>query len=1091
MDPGTPHPGGAVSSGGDDALQLPIPAKDANAGIDGFSLSLRATRTGLVACPQPLLLLSYTPEIVFTNAPSAFADGELVYAAACGDDIPFSVDRSRRPGGPLSAAELAALPFSGIGSVENVRTGPGGELVGGVLRNVLPGVHGVPWVGPPEPGSPPLRSAPPVPPSAIRLVAIAPELVFGRYTHFYERWRLRFDPVAGRYASDSSFPLDTPELQRMFFCLSDGTFVCGCTPEIELGVPPPYDRLFATNAPVAGFDGIYETAEGTVAFAGRTLWTGSARHRPDGYAPDSGVSGDGDCDCGTVAELDGTKLASVGFRVSLGQPRAGQISGFLWFRSDDPVSVAPGIFQVLARSDSNVTDTTENGVRTVACSDARGRSFAISPVAGGVSIAVTTTATGSPDHSWEIVNENGDPSRIRIHKISRAGNTLSDETYVRTALGWVLYDPIDGTTRALVRDDAFADPSRPTGTVETVLTDASGLELQHTFVVNRRFGDYGEAVLREVERREDVGTAFEKTYLSSYWEASGERNGLPRLLSGTARAWSWTDYDDLGRPVLSFGQKDGSPVPASLDDGTRWTLSDRPAGLRAFATVYGYAPLSGDTTNVLDNASPRTVSRYVVEDGAPVLVSRTWTVYARGTTAGFPSVAVRTERAASQSASFGDVSNAVSVSVSVDPDASGVPLLLRGRPLSCTGEDGVTTAYDYAFGTWDAAARAFAAASGASHLRTRVFTTTPEAPNGIPLVSTVSETVEDAVHGNEVWSATRVLLADGSLSDPFDWEARVYDDQDRLRSTLYSDGSSSTNAYSCCRLLFTVDRNGMKRERLASTGTDHLRHAWLDVSFPSLPKNEWTPGSYNYAVPGAYGYERTYSFRATESLFDPLGREIRRRVLSTEPNRTNSIDSLARSNKAWESVETNAWPEGSSDFRIRVDARGLRTETTVWRDESSDETWTESYDGTNLLERNIRLSVRGGETESFRAWDSGWTDALSFSRHGPDGCRTDYAVASASDAPVVTNSAVFSDFLGRTMRVVTPLSDSTYAYDGPSSRVLSVSDSVSGLSTATLYDALREPAGSVSSGVASLSATRYEQASGVWWRVTESREAAG
>ena len=50
---------------------------------------------------------------------------------------------------------------------------------------------------------------------------------------------------------------------------------------------------------------------------------------------------------------------------------------------------------------------------------------------------------------------------------------------------------------------------------------------------------------------------------------------------------------------------------------------------------------------------------------------------------------------------------------------------------------------------------------------------------------------------------------------------------------------------------------------------------------------------------------------------------------------------------------------------------------------------------------------------------------------------------------------------------------------------------MSGLSTATLYDDLREPVGSLSSGVASFSTTRYELASGAWWRVSKSREAAG
>ena len=110
---------------------------------------------------------------------------------------------------------------------------------------------------------------------------------------------------------------------------------------------------------------------------------------------------------------------------------------------------------------------------------------------------------------------------------------------------------------------------------------------------------------------------------------------------------------------------------------------------------------------------------------------------------------------------------------------------------------------------------------------------------------------------------------------------------------------------------------------------------------------------------------------------------------------------------------------------------------------------------------------------------------------GTDGRRTDFSVTETSDGDCVTNSVSVSDFLGRTARVVTPLSDSAYAYAGASPRVLSGADSVSGLSTATLYDDLREPVGSVSAGVSSLSSTRYELSSGAWWRVTETRETAG
>ena len=1050
-----------------------------------LTLRLRATRTGLARCPAPLHLLEYAPAVSFPGLPSAQQGDVRLAASVLGEDVGFSVDRSNRPSSSaLSADEEDSLSSLLPPDASYSRSSfDGSDPATGTLSFRFPGLVAIPQIAPED--APALRSAP-RPPREILLAALRPDLRFSP-GHAWPGWRVEWDWTEGRYVRESPYPLDSACLWESFQRDETGWAECHCVPEIDPGAPPECADWFDVETDV---DWTADRAYGRILLGGGVVWSNVVFHNRWTPAPED-LSDDCGCDsaCATCEDAEGPSQSSLAFRIPLGQPREGQLSGFLWFRTEDPIEISPVVFEVLARADATVSDTTDGTNRLVSCSDERGRTVLLEPVANGVRATVRLAATGSLEHTWEIVNESGSASRVRLRRISRLNNVMSDALYVHDGSDWNVVDPVANTLSSLRTTDLLDDPEDPTFTEERVLADASDPDrvYSHTVSVSRRYGDGASAVLREVERREDVGTPFEKTTTASYWEDGGDRAGLPRLVAGDARSWSWTDYDERGRAVLAFEQRDGSATPW---DGAGWSLANPPAA-SAFATVSDYTPLPGDSNHRDDAGAVRTQSRYVIEDYAPVLVARTWSVYVHGTNAGLPFVSVRTERAASQGAAFGDPSNAVSVAVSVDPDAEGVPLLLRGRPLSYTGEDGVTTSYDYAFGSWNPAARTFAASSGASHLRTRALATSPEAPNGVPLVSTVSETVEDAVHGNEVWSATRVLLADGSLSDPFDWEARTYDDKDRLRSTLYSDGSSSTNAYSCCRLLFTVDRNGMKRERLADTGTDHLRHAWLDVSFRDLPKNEWNVPGYNYAEPGSYPNERTYSFRATESLFDPLGREIRRRVLSTEPNRTNSIASLRRSNDAWESVETNYYPFGTSDHRVHVDARGLRTVTAVYRDESADETWTENYYGTNLLDRTVSVSVRGGETETFRAWDSGWTDALSFSRYGADGCRTDYSVTSASDAPAVTNSVAVSDFLGRTARVTTPLSDSTYAYDGPSSRVLSVSDSVSGLSTATLYDALREPVGSLSAGVASFSRARYEQVSGVWWRVTETREAAG
>jgi RHS repeat-associated protein len=1052
-------------------------------GVSTFRLALRATGNGLAACPQPIYLVSYTPAVVFTGLPSAVAGDAVLSATAAGGDVAFSVDWSASPGGvvaPGDGSDEAVFETLGADSVSFVRNADG-LVSGGTLHGVHAGVYSIPVVAPPK--EPPLRTAvaPPAPLRRYLLAVLDPRLTFGT-GHGPDAAGLAWD--GGSYSPTHDWPLDDYDLWRSFHSDATGGFVCDCTPELDLGLPDEYVPYFETNIVVTTGSGGRETATATAKLSGSTVWTGTADHDPFGNQSCSVLSTEANCGCKTC-KRDGTSAGSVRFRLSLGEPREGQVSGFLWFRSDGPVSVTPQLFELLARSDASVSDATASGVRTIVCSDARGRTVVASPIADGVRLAVTNTATGEPDHFWTIVNENGFSNRIRFVRTSRAGSVQSDETYVRSPDGaWSVSDNVAGTAETLVRTDALDDRACPTSSVERVLADSGGLELSHTFVSSRRYGEGANAVLRETERREDVGTPYEKASFATYWETGGKRFGLPRLLSGNDRAWSWTDYDSRGRPVLVFDQREGSACPA---DGTGWTLSSHPASLRAFATVHSYAPIpnSGDTNNPDDDDTPRTTSRYVVDGASSTLISRTWTVVTHGTTAGRPSVSVRTERAASQSATFGDSANAVSVSVSVDPEAENVPLLLRGRPLSFTDEDGVTTAYEYAFGSWNPATRTFAASSGASHLRTRVFTTTPEAPNGVPLVSTVSETVEDAVHGNEVWSATRVLLANGALSDPFDWEARVYDDQDRLRSTLFADGSVSTNAYSCCRLLFTVGRDGRKTLRSAKTGTDHLYYAMEEVSLAELP---------HYTNSTPYAGWTAADYRVTQHEMDSLGRErtTTTRIGRSPGQATNAVFSAPGD---WTLHEYDYYYYGSSDHSVRTDARYNTSVTERNQSASNVETWRySSYGiyGTNASSRTeTTVSYRGGGSVTLREEGSDWVRTASSSSYGSDGCRTDISVTETSDGECVTNSVSVSDFLGRTARVTTPLSDSTYAYAGASPRVLSVADSVSGLATATLYDALREPVGSVSAGVSSLSSARYELATGAWWRVTESREAAG
>ena len=1057
-------------------VPIPVPPRAPNDSSFEITLRLVATQTGLVSCPSPLYFLSYSPALEFPGAPTAMAGDARVSAALADADVPFSVDWSLAPAGAAPPADFSdelVFDLFGASSVTFMRDALG-RISGGTLCGVTAGLFEFPFIVPP-----PARTIPPEL-RRILLAVVDPRLTYGT-GHGPDAAGLAWD--GGSYSRTHDYPLDDVALWRSFHSDATGGFLCDCSPVLTVDIPSEYEPLFATNV-VVYESGLRQSATGTVFFAGSTLCVLGADH--DTWSSASSAGGlDASCGC-DGGEVDGDSEGSVRFRLSLGQPRAGQYSGFLWFRSDGPVSVTPQLFELLARSDASVSDTTASGVRTIACSDARGRTVVVSPIADGVRLAVTNTATGEPDHSWTIVNENGSTSCIRFVRTSRAGNVQSDRTYVLSGGVWSVSDNIAGTAETLVRTDALDDRVCPTSSVERVLCDSSGLELSHTFVSSRRYGEGASAVLREIERREDVGTPYEKASFATYWESGGKRFGLPRLLSGNDRAWSWTDYDAKGRPTLVFDQRDGAPCP---EDGTWWTLASHPALLKAFATVHSYAPVSNDDPNHPDDdATPRTTSRYVVDGASGTLISRSWTVVTHGTTAGWPSVSVRTERAASQSAQFGDSGNAVSVSISVDPEAPGVPLLLRGRPLSYTDEDGVTTTYEYVFGAWDPVTRTFApgGAGGSPAIRTRVFTTTPEAPSGVPLVSTVSETVEDATHGTEVWSATRVLLANGSLSAPFDWEARTYDDQNRLRSTLYTDGSSSTNAYSCCRLLFTVGRDGRKVLRSAQTGTDHLYYATEEVSLAELPR---------IATSSLYGGWPQESYRTTQHFMDALGRETNTvvRIGDTPGQAANASFSASEYFTASTLAE---YPYGCDSSVIRHDVRGNSSSTE--RDDCEGYVFTDRYDDyiwdscmTDRQKEETTTSCRGGGSVTLREEGTKWVRTASFASYGSDGRRTDFSVTETSDGACVTNSVSVSDFLGRTARVVTPLSDSTYAYDGSSSRAVSVSDSVSGLSSATLYDALREPVGSVSAGVSSLTTTRYELASNAWWRVAETREAAG
>ncbi len=155
---------------------------------------------------------------------------------------------------------------------------------------------------------------------------------------------------------------------------------------------------------------------------------------------------------------------------------------------------------------------------------------------------------------------------------------------------------------------------------------------------------------------------------------------------------------------------------------------------------------------------------------------------------------------------------------------------MRGAVAESLDEDGIRIVNSYAL------------AGGVLACTTRRFHGESEFP-------TYEVTEHDAAHGTLLRRSTR-LSADGILLAD---EQSMYDDKNRLRSTTYLGGTSLTNAYSCCRLLWTRDREGRTILRSAQTGPDHLYHAMEDVWLADVSTH------------GA--------FRVTQHFFDALGRE--------------------------------------------------------------------------------------------------------------------------------------------------------------------------------------------------------------------------
>ena len=868
------------------------------------------------------------------------------------------------------------------------------------------------------------------------------------------------------------YPLDSPSLRDGWTRGDSPLTGCSCVPETDFGG----GLVVRGDAPPSrgGVDGLpdgmhleYDYRPGGVwvtCLAGtNVVWRKWAPHN---YLPEYGGSWNEldepeecDCDCGDDT-AEGPSVGSVRFRIPLGSPYAGITSGFLYFNQSEEFAPTPSSFRLMARGDANVSDTMEDGVRTVSCFDFRGRTLVISPIDGedAVEVEVRDTASGSLLHTWSV--SRGYYGGMTFVKTSILGNTMEHKTISSVYGGWEERDEISDVTetRSVRDEDGVMREER--------IVECGGTVVSHVITDSSQIGTGANAVMRQTERRELGAGGAWKTSQATYWNDPTHplRHGCLRLVRGDDRAWTYTAFDDAGRETFRLEQRGGSAAPA---DSAGYSLSNLPQGVDAFATVFGYEPLEGDSAHTNDFASARTESKYVVSGGAATLISRTWRRYVHSETNGLPVVTAVKTRACSQSAGMDAPDNAVSSETTYDAQSGLVPYVLRGRPLESIGEDGTVTLFET--GTIGDVVRTVE----------RRFVGDVEAPT-----RRVSDV--DFRHGNLLYEATS-LTADGT---EFGWRQHVYDEKNRLRSTTYDDGTSETNAYSCCRLLWSSDRHGARRVRHAQTGTDHIRHSYVEASVVDLPKDPY----YHYG-PWSDGTFRQHS-PVTVHLFDGIGRETNTIVrtgkldgdtltLGTSPTRSGFI-----------SESHTAFPQGVSDVSETVGFRGLVTHRTVSSAQSAETKVEEEFvpgeASPSVIVTNIAL--RGGGTVEWRGRSGKWTRSLSFADYAADGTQRSYDITESSDSGTVTNFVTAYDFLGRVASVTTPTATTTYAYDGASPRRLSsVRDSGGSVSVSTtyLYDEAGEQVGAITGGVAEERRTTYEFFSNAWWRVERSAQIAG
>ena len=981
---------------------------------------IRTTRSA-VSFDMPLYLIGCRPEIVFANTVPSYdlIDGTELLTFQNGA-IPFTV---KYDGCPTNGISMASY-FAPFGNILPYEKSPrydfeNGLLTGGELPIPAPDRMGAYTIGgePPPPGS-----------ASDKLRLILCFLNFEPERDTESRLKLvniRQCSVHRDYIDicKGEFPLDSSCLYNAMLngLLCDSSYEEGEYVDVETsfsypgGFPGSEYLQYEPQIHVWGYGEWSTNVQAKFIYMGTTNIIGSevvertGEEEPEDFVACAGYNweegcGCSSCSCDNTSEcIENPELHSVGFRIPLGFTGYKTLSGLLWFNvKSNQVVVSPSMFSIM--SNSTVEASFVTNTLTVGCSLPGGRKVIVGPFTNGVIITIYNNwADASPARCWTITNDNGCTNKVHFIKYDGASTNSPvgiDQLFECTDGVWSRLDNRTKRHESLTETVAGGE----TTTIRQVCEGGpQGKILSKTKTVSRIIPAGTKSMSRDVASAEWDGiTESWRETTMSYWDGSTGGSmlvGLPKFRQSPDGSWEYRSYDVEGREILRVQSRNASVVPAVVNSPLPASLGDfaNAAGLYATVTVSGYAGAENELPSA--KRKPRSIASYEIQSGTgTILTGWEWHNYTEETANGYAVVCHRVERAVSQNLAWwkGNPANFISISRSYADDpslANRAPMIRAGRPISSLSADGSLTRWEYLLN----------AAETSLIITTRHGTT--NAPNGVAYRSTYEVETLDSLSGKTVTSETRLYTAGGVNPDPvLSSVVNVMDSNGRVLKTLYSDGTSISNVWGCCKIDETIGRDGIK----SSSSTVTRNGALVTVS-----AQQWMA-----SLPGSQ--ER---YTVTESSSDALGRET---------NTTVYVCYNGAADFDYEPLTTlTFYPYGTSNYRVSVSPSGMETVSSSYSSGGWEVDETSSAGVTSV----VRRISGGGLSVSERFWTDTLTGQPAWSRETTtnswlsDGRKVETTTSEASDREGATvTSRTTYDFLGRVIETQTPLGTSSSFY---------------------------------------------------------------